>query len=292
VAVRKSEESLLLPTVSAQLQWRGAVKLRYLTPILYSGGRRESPAPGQVSVAADARTGLRIAAAALRKRCSRSLAAALPFLLLPFFALMTIVTAWDLGFLAVVSLLAPVAYFAGYAMRSGSRGERAAALRMRRIEIDVRRRLEDVDPADSMFSLNYFEARLDQEIKRCRRHEIPLCVLTLKLPSGAKGWSSETAHLVSIASRLLRAEDSICHMGGSGYAISLPHTTPAGAAVVISRLSQELRDDSPEFGLAYLPPGRLVSSPALIEHALRTPVRADTAEAASAGVAGREIEAA
>jgi GGDEF domain-containing protein len=143
-----------------------------------------------------------------------------------------------------------------------------------------------------MFSLNYFEARLDQEVRRCRRHEIPLCVLTLQTASGDDGWSEATARLVSVASRLLRAEDSVCHIGGAAYAISLPHTTPAGAAVVISRLSQELGMESPTFGLAYLPPGRMATSQSLIEHALRTPVRPETAEAAAASVEGREGEVA
>ena len=217
---------------------------------------------------------------------------ALPFLLLPFFALMTVVTAYELGALAVISLLAPIAFFAGYAVHAGNRGESNVARRQLRIEAEVRRRLEEIDPTESMFSLSYFEARLEQEIKRCRRHEIALCVVTLQLPSGAAGWSADAAHLVSIASRLLRGEDSICHIGGIGYAISLPHTTPAGAAVVISRLWQELRDDGPEFGLAYLPPGREVSSQALIDHALRTPVKPETVEAAAASVEGREGEAA
>jgi GGDEF domain-containing protein len=216
---------------------------------------------------------------ALRRQWRHGSPDALPFLIAPFFALATVVTAWELGALAVISLVAPIAFFAGYAVFAGNRGQRRADRRQRRIESEVQRRLEDIDPTDSVFSLNYFEGRLDQEVKRCRRHEIPLCVLTLQLESGTDGWSAATAEFVSIASRLLRTEDSICHIGGSGYAISLPHTTPAGAAVVISRLAQELRHESPSFGLAYLPPGREVTSQVLIEHALRTPVRAESVDA-------------
>ncbi|HLG10605.1 MAG TPA: hypothetical protein VI876_02495 [Dehalococcoidia bacterium] len=243
-----------------------------------------------MSVTDDATEGLRATIKALRKQRSRSLPRVMPFLLLPLFGLMTVVTAHELGAMAVVSLLAPIAFYAGYAVHAGGRGERVAVKRQRRIEVEVRRRLEDIDPTDSMFSFNFFEARLDQEVKRCRRHEIPLCVLTLHVSSGRDGWTTATARLVSIASRLLRAEDSICHIGGSGYAISLPHTTPGGASVVISRLAQELSDESPQFGLAYLPPGREATSQALIEHALRTPVRPETAEAAAARVDDREGE--
>ncbi|HWC29138.1 MAG TPA: hypothetical protein VG845_03550 [Dehalococcoidia bacterium] len=244
-----------------------------------------------MSAARDARRGLKVVIEALRRE-RRSGMRNLPLILLPFFAVMTVVTAWDLGALAVLSLVASIAFFAGFAVHAGYRGERIAGRRQRRIDAEVRRRLEDIDPTDSMFSLNYFEARLDQEVRRCKRHQIPLCVLTLEMPTGTEGWSVETARLVNIAARLLRAEDTICHLGGNGYAISLPHTTPAGAAVVINRLSQQLSDEEPKFGLAYLPPGREVPSQAMIEHALKTQVRAETAAAAASGVDGREGEVA
>jgi GGDEF domain-containing protein len=269
------------------------MQIQQATPTLVIGGRiGQRPGAKQVSAKDDATRSFRATTKALQRQWGRGMARTLPFLLLPFFALATVATAHELGALAVLSLIAPVAFYAGYAVHAGSRGERIAAKRQRRVDAEVRRRLEDIDPTDSMFSLNYFEARLDQEVRRCRRHEIPLCVLTLEVASGDDGWSEATARLVSIASRLLRAEDSVCHIGGAAYAISLPHTTPGGAAVVISRLLQELRDESPTFGLAYLPPGREATSQALIEHALRTPVRPESVEAAAASVEGREGEVA
>jgi GGDEF domain-containing protein len=269
------------------------MQIQPATPTLVIGGRiGQRPAAKQVSVTDNAMKGFRAATRALQRQWGRGIPSTLPFMLLPFFALMTVATAYELGALAVLSLIAPIAFYAGYGVHAGNRGERTAAKRQRRVEAEVRRRLEEIDPTDSMFSLNYFEARLDQEVRRCRRHEIPLCVLTLQVASGDDGWSEATARLVSIASRLLRAEDSVCHIGGAAYAISLPHTTPGGAAVVISRLLQELRDESPTFGLAYLPPGREATSQALIEHALRTPVRPESVAAAAASVDGREGEVA
>lgn len=276
------------------LRWQGAIQIRYITPILNAGDRdARRPELKRVSVVHDISQVLRAATTALSKQWRRDALRTLAFVLLPLFAVMTVLTAYELGTLAVISLLAPIAFFAGYTVHVSNRGERKAARRQRRVEAEVRRRLEDIDPAESMYSLNYFEARLEQEVKRCSRHEIPLCVVTLQLPAGDDdGWTVATARLVTIASQLLRAEDSICHIAGRGYAISLPHTTPAGAGVVISRLAQELSAESPEFGLAYLPPGREVASPALIEHALRTPVKPETAAAAASRVEGREGEVA
>jgi GGDEF domain-containing protein len=86
-----------------------------------------------------------------------------------------------------------------------------------------------------------------------------------------RDWRASAAQVVLVSSRYLRAEDTLCHLGGDAYAFSLPHTTPAGAAEVVRRLSREL-EGSPQFGIAYLPPGRDASSKVLIEHALRTPV--------------------
>jgi GGDEF domain-containing protein len=138
-----------------------------------------------------------------------------------------------------------------------------------RLRAQLARRVDEFVPNEARLSRQYFETRLEQEIRRSRRHGLPLCVVTLDTPP-RKGRTLLTSQLVELTTWVLRAEDVTGRLGRGRYAIYLPHTTPAGAGVVIERLQLELGDDV-EFGLAYLKGGRAATATQMIDLALKSP---------------------
>jgi hypothetical protein len=192
--------------------------------------------------------------------------------LVPLFSAAILLNAPGPEFKAAITVLAPAVFYCGYTMVAVKRATQAAERRQAKFEHYVRVRLDEFDPQEARLSRDYFELKLTQEIKRSKRHGLPLCVLTLTLPSQTSGKGVFAADLVRITAGALRAEDSFGRLGRDQYVISLPHTTPAGAAAVIERLTKRLEEHEPHFGIAYLPPGRYSAPERLIEFALATPV--------------------
>jgi GGDEF domain-containing protein len=200
----------------------------------------------------------------------------LPLAILPLFAAIIVLTTAGMGIAGLLAILAPASFYFGYASLMVRRRTIAIERRQARFEAEVRRRIEELDPQTAAISRQNFETALGQEIRRSKRHKLPLCVVTLALPPQTQtpNRAVYTTDLVQLAARALRAEDSIARLSRNLFAISLPHTTPPGANVVIDRIARELGEPQLEFGIAYLPAGRYVTAERLVEMALASPADA------------------
>lgn len=218
----------------------------------------------------------------------RQSAVLLPLALLPLFLAAGWVYADGSGLTRAVTILAPVLFYAGYAVATVKRIERNLTRSQARFQAEMIRRADEFSPDEARISRQYFESRLAQEIKRGRRHEIPLCVVTFTTPAEREN-AVHTWQLVDLTTRVLRAEDVAGRLGRHAYALCLPHTTPAGAEVVIDRLRTALGPARPRFGVAYLEPGRLADAKSLLQAALAVQPQA---EAPSGAPALRVLDAA
>jgi GGDEF domain-containing protein len=162
--------------------------------------------------------------------------------------------------------MAPAFFYCAYAIRQVMLIEARFARRETRLKSQLTRRADEFTPNEVRQSRHYFEGRLEQEIKRSRRHRLPLCLVTLDTPVD-KERTINTSQLVEVTTRVLRAEDVAGRLGRGLYAIYLPHTTPAGAAVVIERLQREL-GTAVHFGFAYLDRGQDATPDELIKRAV------------------------
>ena len=199
--------------------------------------------------------------------------AVIPLMLLPLFAAAILLNISELAARAVLTALAPAFFYCGYAMYAVRRATVAMAHRQARFESEVRLRMDEFNPQEARLSRDYFELKLAQEIKRSQRHSLPLCVVTLRLLPKPNGERLFTSDVVRITAGTLRAEDNFGRLSINQYVISLPHTTPAGAGAVIERLTAQLAGHDPQFGLAFLPPGRFAPAGRLIEIARATSSR-------------------
>jgi GGDEF domain-containing protein len=200
----------------------------------------------------------------------KSYAAVLPLAALPLFVVAILLNTSGLGVAGWLAVLAPAFFYVGSACLTVNRIAVRLEQRQARLEAEVFRRIEELDPQAAGISRQIFEAKLEQEVKRSKRHMLPLCVVTLTLPGLSRNRVVYTKDFMDLAVRALRAEDSIARLGRNQFAISLPHTTPSGAEVVIKRIAQALNEPSCEFGIAYLPAGRYATAERLIEIALAT----------------------
>lgn len=176
---------------------------------------------------------------------------------------------------AIVVIL-PALYYCGYALFSLRQMERKLAQRQLRLDREMSRRVDEFSPSEMRLSRQYFEARLDQEVKRSRRHGLPLCVVTVGT-SPDRHRAVSTSRLTELTARVLRAEDSAGRLGRHVYGIYLPHTTPAGARVVVDRLRQALEASEPKFSLVYVEPGREVTAAELLQEALEPEAQVEAA---------------
>jgi GGDEF domain-containing protein len=194
----------------------------------------------------------------------------LPIATLPLFLAAALTYAGRTDATSVVVMLAPAFFYSGYAVLLVRRVERSLARRQQRLQAELMRRADEFSPTQVRLSRQYFESRLAQEIKRSRRHKLPLCVVTLTT-RGERGRGVHTSWLVELTARYLRAEDVAGRLGRHVYALCLPHTPPAGALVVVDRLRAELAGSDVHFGIAYLEPGRGADAPEMLRIAQETP---------------------
>jgi len=128
------------------------------------------------------------------------------------------------------------------------------SLILRSAEEKIANRLREFAAGDWALSADYFQARLEQEIGRAKRYDMPLSVMFMEV--GLAGLSEGPA-VVAAGSALLRSEDIFAPIGRGEYAFFLPQTDDAGAQVVMTRLTDALEDYLPIFGIACLAPERM-----------------------------------
>jgi len=197
----------------------------------------------------------------------------IPILLLPVFVAIVVLATAGLGLAAMLASLAPALFYGGYALYLRRRPGGGAFARERRVLAAMRRRLSEIAPEDAAASVRLFQMRLQQEISRSARHGLPLTLLALHLHRRRAQPQDRAFEVLEVLARLVRAEDCVCQLADAEYALYLPQTSPAGAAVVMRRLEQALEAFTPRFGMAYLEPGRSASAAAMIDFARRSRVR-------------------
>jgi diguanylate cyclase (GGDEF)-like protein len=104
------------------------------------------------------------------------------------------------------------------------------------------------DDLTKLFNSRYLNLYIGREIKRCKRHGIPLSVIFLDL-DGFKGVNDQYGHLAGshtltevggILAEAVRESDILARYGGDEFVVVLPETPPSGALVIAERIRQSI----------------------------------------------------
>jgi diguanylate cyclase (GGDEF)-like protein len=105
-------------------------------------------------------------------------------------------------------------------------------------------RLTVTDDLTQLFNSRYLTLYLDREIKRCKRHGIPLSLIFLDL-DGFKEVNDRHGHLAGsstltevgrILNDAVRESDILARYGGDEFVVVLPETPASGAQVIAERI--------------------------------------------------------
>ena len=142
------------------------------------------------------------------------------------------------------------------------------------------------DDLTKLFNSRYLNLYLSREIKRCKRHGIPLSIIFLDL-DGFKGINDQYGHLAgsgtltevgSVLADGVRESDILARYGGDEFVAVLPETPASGALVIAERLRRSIEENqflkslglsariSASFGIASYPDHALTPE-ALIQKA-------------------------
>jgi diguanylate cyclase (GGDEF)-like protein len=106
------------------------------------------------------------------------------------------------------------------------------------------------DDLTRLFNSRYLNLYLGREIKRCKRHGIPLSVIFLDL-DGFKGINDQYGHLAGsgtltevggILALGVRESDILARYGGDEFVVVLPETPASGALVIAERLRRSIEE--------------------------------------------------
>jgi diguanylate cyclase (GGDEF)-like protein len=106
------------------------------------------------------------------------------------------------------------------------------------------------DDLTRLFNSRYLNLYLGREIKRCKRHGIPLSVIFLDL-DGFKGINDQHGHLAgsgtltevgTILAEGVRESDILARYGGDEFVVVLPETPASGALVIAERLRRAIEE--------------------------------------------------
>ena len=108
------------------------------------------------------------------------------------------------------------------------------------------------DPLTSLANRRFFDAQFAREYTRAVRYEVPLALLIVDIDhfkrlNDEHGHAEGDAVLRSLAgqlSNLARSGDSVCRYGGDEFALLLPHTGVAHAAVIAERVRSAIEEQS------------------------------------------------
>ena len=104
------------------------------------------------------------------------------------------------------------------------------------------------DDLTKLFNSRYLNLYIGREIKRCKRHGIPISVIFLDL-DGFKGVNDQYGHLAgsrtlsevgTILSQAVRESDILARYGGDEFVVVLPETPAAGALVIAERIRKAI----------------------------------------------------
>jgi diguanylate cyclase (GGDEF)-like protein len=104
------------------------------------------------------------------------------------------------------------------------------------------------DDLTRLFNSRYLNVYIGREIKRCKRHGIPLSVIFLDL-DGFKRVNDQYGHLAGsrtlaevggILAQAVRESDILARYGGDEFVVVLPETPPPGAMVIAERIRRAI----------------------------------------------------
>ncbi|HEY7465098.1 MAG TPA: diguanylate cyclase [Dehalococcoidia bacterium] len=102
------------------------------------------------------------------------------------------------------------------------------------------RKLSILDPQTAMLQRWYFELRVAEEARRCRRYGTSMALMFVKVHDSSdadKTWTQEDEiDFVQMFGRTLRSVDLAARINEREYAVCLPHTTEEGADTAAGRL--------------------------------------------------------
>jgi diguanylate cyclase (GGDEF)-like protein len=116
-----------------------------------------------------------------------------------------------------------------------------------------------VDPVTGVFNRRYFQVRLDEELQRSRRHQIPLALLMIDVDD-FKVVNDSHGHLAGdtilrdvgdILRRSVRVFDVCARFGGEEFVIIMPGSTSENALRIAERIRERIE--------AYRPSDRLLA---------------------------------
>ncbi len=110
------------------------------------------------------------------------------------------------------------------------------------------------DPLTGIYNRRYLDRRLDEEISRAKRYDLPLSILLIDIDHfkqvndnyGHQVGDSLLIHLGKMVSNLIRNSDVASRYGGDELLILAPSTTVSSAAMLAERLRQHLEANQPE----------------------------------------------
>jgi diguanylate cyclase (GGDEF)-like protein len=106
------------------------------------------------------------------------------------------------------------------------------------------------DDLTKLFNSRYMNLYIGREIKRCKRHGIPLSVIFLDL-DGFKSVNDQYGHLAGsttltevghILTQCVRESDILARYGGDEFVVVLPETPPSGALVIAERIRKAIEE--------------------------------------------------
>lgn len=107
------------------------------------------------------------------------------------------------------------------------------------------------DPLTGLYNRRYLERRMDEEINRAQRYDLPLSVLLIDIDNfkqvndtcGHQVGDSLLIHLSNLLTSQTRDSDVVSRYGGDELLILTPSTTAASAALLAERLRQKVETD-------------------------------------------------
>jgi PleD family two-component response regulator len=121
----------------------------------------------------------------------------------------------------------------------------------------LQRRLPVIKDQDSNWYQGwYFDLRLEEELARCTRYDVPLSVLVfvIREPVASEANSRLLRELLhDIVERKLRRTDLPAVLASNEYAVSLPHTPASHGSIVARRLVKAFAPFTVGMGLVSYP---------------------------------------
>jgi len=110
-----------------------------------------------------------------------------------------------------------------------------------------------IDPVTGAFNRRYFRVRLDEELQRSRRHDLPLAMLMIDIDDfkaindgfGHLAGDAIISDVAEILRRSVRVFDMCARFGGEEFAIIMPGSDAADAARVAERIRQRIESYQP-----------------------------------------------